>query len=84
MRVDEGRKGWSLQATKKKARAVVGRGEKSLLSDPGSELPLGKEKDKRGKYWRNKQKNKIRPARPKDSWFLRHDRPIDSSVEGRE
>ena len=30
-----------------KARTVVGKGEKCLLSDPGSELRLGKEKEKR-------------------------------------
>ena len=40
MRVNEGRKGSSLIATKMRARTVVGRGEKSLLSDPGSELRL--------------------------------------------
>ena len=36
MRVDEGRAGWSLLAITMDARAVVGRGEKSLLSDPES------------------------------------------------
>ena len=37
MRVDEGRKGWSLLAVKEKVKmkacTVVGKGEKSLLSD---------------------------------------------------
>ena len=37
---DERRKGRSLLAIKMKARAVVGRGEKSLPSDLGSELRL--------------------------------------------
>ena len=37
---------WNLRATKMKARTVVGRGKKSLLSDPGSELRLGREKEK--------------------------------------
>ena len=32
MRVDEGRKRWSLLAIKMKARTVVGRGQKSLIS----------------------------------------------------
>ena len=45
-RADEGRKGWSLLAMKMKARTVVGTGEKSLLSDPRSELGLGREKGK--------------------------------------
>ena len=44
MRVDDGRKGcWSLLAIQTKARTVVGRGEKGLLSDPGSELRLKEE-----------------------------------------
>ena len=47
MRVDEGGKGSSLFAKKMKARIVVGRGEKSPLSDPGPELRLGREKEKR-------------------------------------
>ena len=47
MRVDERRiKSLSSLAIKMKARAVVGRGEKSLHSDPGSELRLGREKEK--------------------------------------
>ena len=48
MRVDEGRKnGWSLLAIEAKARTVVGRGgEESLFGDPGSELRLGREKEK--------------------------------------
>ena len=45
MRVDEGRKGEFL-VIKTKAHTVVGRGEKSLLSDPGSQLRLGREKEK--------------------------------------
>ena len=54
MRVDEGRKGWSLLAINMKARtAAVDRGEKSLPSDPGSELHLGSFKDEK-----NEQKNK--------------------------
>ena len=32
---------------KMKPRAVVGKGEKSPLSDPGSELRLGREKEKK-------------------------------------
>ena len=54
MRVDGGRKGWSLLATKMKPRTVMGRGEKSLLSDPGSELRLGREteKEKGRRYWK--------------------------------
>ena len=44
MRVDERRKGWSLLAMKMKDHyTVVGRGKKSLLSGPGSELRLGRE-----------------------------------------
>ena len=42
--VDEGRNSWNLPAITLKARTAVGRGEKSLLSDPGSELRLGREK----------------------------------------
>ena len=34
---------------KYKARAVVGRGEKSLLCDPGSELRLGGRENRRAK-----------------------------------
>ena len=36
----------SIFAIKTKVRTVVGRGEKSLLGDPGSELHLGREKEK--------------------------------------
>ena len=46
-RVDDGRKGQSLLAIKMKARTVVGRREKSLLGDPGSESCLGREKEKK-------------------------------------
>ena len=46
MRVDEARKGWNLLAIKTKACTVVRRGKKRLLSDPRSELRLGKEKKK--------------------------------------
>ena len=37
---------WSLLAVTMKARTavVIGRGEKSMLSDPGSNLRLGREK----------------------------------------
>ena len=42
MRVDEGRTSCTLLAIKTKARAVVER-EKSLFSDPGSDLYLGRE-----------------------------------------
>ena len=54
MGVDEGRCCWNLLAIKKKARTVVGRGEKSLLRDPGSKLRLGKEKEKGkvGREWK--------------------------------
>ena len=45
-RVDEARKCRILLLIKKKTRAKVGMGEeKSLLSDPGSELRLGREKE---------------------------------------
>ena len=40
MRVGEGRNSWNLQAIRM-ARTVTGRGEKDLLSDPGSEIRLG-------------------------------------------
>ena len=50
--VDKGRKGWSLLAMKMRARTVAGRGEDSLLSDPGPELRLGKEKEKEEKVGR--------------------------------
>ena len=40
-RVDEGTKCRIILAMKIEARTVVGRGEKSLLSNPGSELRLG-------------------------------------------
>ena len=63
MRVNEGRKGCSLPAIKMKARTVVGRGEKSLLGDPGPELRLGgeKEKEKSAKLidGMNKRKGKV-------------------------
>ena len=39
---------------KKKARTVVGRGGKHLLSDPGSELRLGREKKKKHEDNRHK------------------------------
>ena len=45
MRVDDGRKRSNLLAIKTKPRTVVGRGEKSLLSDPGPELRIRREKD---------------------------------------
>ena len=45
-RDDEGRKCRTLLALNVKARTVVGRGGKSLLSDPGSESRLGREKEK--------------------------------------
>ena len=45
-RVDEGKKGWSLVAITMKACTVVGRGQKSLLSDAGSELHLRRAKEK--------------------------------------
>ena len=45
MRVDEGRASWNLPAINVKAH-TVGRGEKSLLGDPGSDLHLGREKDR--------------------------------------
>ena len=43
MRVDGGRKRGSLLAIKMKARAVAGRGEESLLIDPGSVFHPGLE-----------------------------------------
>ena len=45
-RVDETRKCWIILAIKTKARTVMGRGEKSLLSDPGPEVRVGREKEK--------------------------------------
>ena len=42
-------------AIKMTAHAAVGRGEKSLLGDPGSELRLGREKEK-NKFKDNKIK----------------------------
>lgn len=45
-RVDEGRTCYALLAKKTNARTVVGKGKKSLRSDPGSELRLEKEKEK--------------------------------------
>ena len=47
--VYEGRTGWILLVPKCKAQTVVGRGEKSLLCDPGSELRLGGRGNKKGK-----------------------------------
>ena len=44
MHADEGRKCCTRPAMETKARTVVGRGEKSLFSDPGSELRIGREK----------------------------------------
>ena len=54
VRVDEGRHSWNIVATKIKAksRTVVGRGENSLPSDPGSESRLGREKTEKGKVQR--------------------------------
>ena len=48
MRVDEGKKCWSPLAIKLKEGTVAGRGKKSLLCDPGSEVRLltGREKAK--------------------------------------
>ena len=46
MRDGEGRNSWSLLAITTKPRAVVGRGEKSLVSGPRSGLPLGRGKEK--------------------------------------
>ena len=46
MRGDEGRNSWGLLAMKNNSRTVVGKGEKNLLSDTGSELRLGREKEK--------------------------------------
>ena len=54
-RVDEGKKGCSLLAIKQEARTVPGRGEKSLLSGPGSELHLGREKERKKKYEDNRR-----------------------------
>ena len=42
LNIAEGRKGSSLLVIKSTARTVVGRGEKSLPSDPESELHLGR------------------------------------------
>ena len=70
MRADEGRNGCSLLAKKTKARTEVGRGKKSLLSDPRVELGVVREKEKEKceddgrdeqKY---KKKKKVRTAVP--------------------
>ena len=45
MRVDEERNSWNLLPTKTKARTVVGRREKSLLSGPGCALRLRRDKE---------------------------------------
>ena len=60
MRVDERRKGGSFLAINTTARTIVGRGQNSLLSAPGSELRLGrkKEKEKCQDTRRDEQKNK--------------------------
>ena len=54
-----------------KARTVVGRGEKSLFSEPGSELRLGKEKEKenceynrRDEQKKKRKKNLVRSGMP--------------------
>ena len=47
-----------------KARIVVGRGEKSLLSDPGSEVRLGREKEK------EKRDSSTRDEQRKGAYFL--------------
>ena len=47
MRVDEGREGSSILAAKMKALTVVRREERSLLSDSGFELCLGRERGKK-------------------------------------
>ena len=63
-RVDEGR-AEIFSRSKCKARTVVGRGEKSLLCDPESELRLGgrgyKGKDNK---WDGKKKNLVRQSIP--------------------
>eukprot|EP00610_Laminaria_digitata_P001320 TRINITY_DN3196_c0_g1_i1.p2 TRINITY_DN3196_c0_g1~~TRINITY_DN3196_c0_g1_i1.p2 ORF type:complete len:51 (-),score=10.06 TRINITY_DN3196_c0_g1_i1:151-303(-) len=41
-----------------KARTVVGRGEKSLLCDPGSELRLWRERDRSAKIINGMEKEK--------------------------
>ena len=46
MQADEGRRSWKLLAIKMKARTAVGRWQKSLLSDPGSELCLRRAEEK--------------------------------------
>ena len=49
MRVNEGRNSWNIPAIKSRSRTIVGwRGEKSLISDPGSELRLRREEEKGG------------------------------------
>ena len=47
MPVDERIKGRSLLGIKTKARTIWGRGNKSLCSDRGSELRLGREREKK-------------------------------------
>ena len=60
MRVDEGRKCRNLLWIKMKARTVAGRGEESLLCDPGSDLRVSwKEREKKmceDNKWHEKKK----------------------------
>ena len=59
MRVDEGRKGWSLLEMKMKAHTVAGRGEKGLLRDPGFERRLGGKKEEERYEDNRKDEKKI-------------------------
>ena len=47
MRIDEKIVSWNLLAMEKTVRTVVERGDKSLLSDRGSENSLGREKEEK-------------------------------------
>ena len=47
IRHDERRKGRNILAIKTKARAVVGRGSESLLGDPGPELRLRRDRERK-------------------------------------
>lgn len=63
MRVDKRRSAGSILAIKNKVRTVVGRGGRSLLSDPGSELRRRKKKCEKNE-WDELQKKK-RPEKGK-------------------
>ena len=78
MQVDDERNGRSLLAIKGEARIVGGRGEESLLCDPGSEVRPGRREKRRAIILNGKKKNKERcwvvpplPGKLTASHFLR-------------